>query len=115
MVKQKELSLEQRSAITTLRNEGNSHKVIAVKLSVSKSAVSKTISRFNKENSHKSLPRSGRPRCTTQRIDREITKLIRNSNRPNAVKVAEELSRSNLCNITPATVRNRLNESNFHS
>ena len=39
----------------------------------------------------KSLPRTGRPRKTTTRIDRKIATMVENSDSPSAVDIAKKL------------------------
>jgi len=60
------------------------------------------------------LPRSGRPRATTARIDKYIVDMIDKSDVPNANDVAEKLSQLDIAHISVRMVRRRLNEDGLH-
>ena len=72
----------------TLRDEGYLYRGIAELLNIPFATVQTTINRFNMSGGHKTLPRSGRPRATTARIDKCIVDMIDKSNEPNANDVA---------------------------
>ena len=114
MVKNNEINLALRGSIQTLSDEGYSSRKIAEKLCVPYSSVNYTLRRFKYFKKHENLPRSGRPRATTPRIDKKIVNMIENSESPNASKVAEMLTEINLAAISPRTVRNRLKEVGLH-
>ena len=64
----------------------------------------------------KSLPRIGRSRKTTTRIDKKIVVRImaENSDRPSAVDIAKKLENLSIAKIHPGTVKNRLKETDLH-
>ena len=64
----KELSLDVRGAIIALHSEGISLRKIAQKIGVAPSTVKRTVNRFCEHGSNNSLPRSGRPRATSERM-----------------------------------------------
>lgn len=70
MVRGKELTIEQRTQITSLREEGLSYAKIAKGIGIPASTVAKTVQKYNKRGSHQSAARSGRPRKWTDRDDR---------------------------------------------
>ncbi|CAJ0968019.1 unnamed protein product [Ranitomeya imitator] len=72
MARKKQLSKEKRVAIITLRNEGQSVRIIGKTLKVSPSAVAKTIKRYKETGSHEDRPREGRPRVTSASEDKFI-------------------------------------------
>ena len=114
MGKSKELDLATRGSIKTLQDEGYSFRSIARRLNVPFATVRTTINRFNLIGSHKTLPRSGRPRATTARIDKIIVDMIDKSNEPNAISIADSLAKLDIAHISPSTVRRRLNEDGLH-
>jgi transposase len=103
--------MEKRTEIRVLNQEGYTEREIAARLSIPKTSVHNTISRFKTHGTLKSLPRSGRPRKTTTRIDARIVRMANQSDAPSAVDIAEQLAKMNLVDISPITVRRRLNES----
>jgi len=114
MVKTHETSLSVRVAMKTLKDEGYSSRAIAEKLNISYSTVNYSLRRFNMSDSHENMPRSGRPKATTTKIDREIVVLMEKSNECNAVDIAERLAELNAVYISPKTVRRRLHEAGLH-
>ena len=64
------LSSETRQSILLLRNEGYSMREIAKKLKISYNAVHYTLLRTVQTGSNQNRKRSGRPRCTTEQVDK---------------------------------------------
>jgi transposase len=114
MGRKPELDLVVRSSIKTLRDEGYSLRKISEKLKIPFTTVQRTLNRYKEYGTLKTLSRTGRPRCTTIRLDRKIVSLIENSDRPSASDVAKKLADMNLAKITARTVQNRLNEIGLH-
>ena len=114
MVKRKEIDLATRVSIQTLSDEGYSSRKIGEKLGIAYSTVNYTLKRFKSMKKHDTLPRSGRPKVTSSRIDKKIVSLVTSSDSTNASKVAEMLSELNIASISPRTVQNRLNEAGLH-
>ena len=78
------------------------------------STVQDILGRIKKQKVLKSLPRCGRKRKTTPRIDQKILTLVENSVRPNATDIAKLFRKLELVNISPRTFRNRLHEYDLH-
>ena len=114
MVKSKELTKVARKQIEVLSKEGKTVREIAQQLGMPKSTVQDTLGRIKKHGVLKSLPRSGRKRKTTPRIDRKILTLAENSVRPNSIDITKQLRELELVNISHRTVRNRLHEYDLH-
>jgi transposase len=114
MVKSREIDLATRGSIKILSEEGYSSRKIAKRLAVAYSTVNYTLRRFKSTGKHNNLPRSGRPKSTTARIDKKIVNLIERSNEPSASKVAKMLADMNLTGISPRTVQRRLNKANLY-
>jgi len=110
MVKSRELSEATRMSIVELSNGGKSQSEIATQLKISKSTISDTLARYRSRGTIQNLPRTGRPRCTTSRIDQKIVRMAENSDKPCAVDIAKELAKLNIVSVHPNTVKNRLKE-----
>ena len=113
MVKTKELLIKERELIVRLWKDGKSEREISKTLGYAKSTIHNTISRFETRKKHENLPRSGRPRKTTARIDKTIVKLAQQSDAPSAVNIANDLAKSNLVEISADLVRKRLRKANI--
>ena len=72
MGSKKSLSIDKRSAIVTLRNEGYTIREIAKKLRVPKTTVAKTITKSKETGTNQDSERSGTPRVTTKSEDQLI-------------------------------------------
>ncbi|KAJ8953465.1 hypothetical protein NQ318_023584 [Aromia moschata] len=68
----KELDVEKRAAVVTLRKESYTIREIAQKLKLPRSTVSDTLKRFAETGQNKSKTRSGRPKSTTSAEDKFI-------------------------------------------
>ena len=74
MVKTRNLSIEKRSSVVTLGEEGYSQRQIARKLKVSLCAVQGIIKKNKQTGSVRDKARSGRPRSTSEREDRLLVR-----------------------------------------
>ena len=63
--------------------------------------------RIKRYGTLKSLPRTGRMRKTTSRIDRKIVAFAENSEQPSARDIAKQLAELSLVDLNPRTVQNR--------
>jgi hypothetical protein len=104
MVKTREIDLALRGSIKTLKDEGYSSREIGRKLNLPFSSVNYTLRRFEKTKSYTNIPRIGRPRATSSRIDKKILDPIENSDEPNATDVAKQFAALNIASISPKTV-----------
>jgi len=66
MAKGSELTIEQKARIVSLRESGKNVADISISMSCSKGTVSKTLKRTRDHNTLVSLPRTGRPKKTTE-------------------------------------------------
>lgn len=74
MVRGNELTIDQRSNIITLHQQGLSYGKIAKSVSVAKVTVFKTVRNFKERGSLETAPRSGRPRKDTARQRRWLAR-----------------------------------------
>ena len=114
MGKNKELSEADRKSIVVLSESGKSERDIAKQLGKPKTTVHDTLVRLKLHKTLKSLPRCGRKRKTTSRIDRKILTLAQSSDQPNAKNIANQLAELSLADISSQTVRNRLYDNDLH-
>jgi transposase len=110
MGKKEEITPKKRSNIKLLREEGYSQREIASRLNISQSAVWRTIARFRETGNLKSFHRTGRPRCTSGRVDRIIKRLVQDNPRISSAQISQNItslsSAAKPC--SPRTVRRRL-------
>ncbi|CAK9827487.1 Transposable element Tc1 transposase [Anthophora retusa] len=110
MARGKELTIEKRSSILTLKKEGYSSRQIAAKVNVSQSVVLYTLKNFMGKGTCSSKQRTGRPRKTTEGEDRYIHTLSKRNRRMTAPEITHELNRSREDPIGVTTVKRRLLE-----
>ena len=104
----KELSEGVRGEIMALITEGLSHRQIAARMRVSKGAVQRTAERFKRTNAYSTLPRSGRPKCTTPQQDRFIKITSLRNRRATAGNIQALVNATGGNTISKTTVRRRL-------
>ncbi|GBM99434.1 hypothetical protein AVEN_120248-1, partial [Araneus ventricosus] len=93
---------------------GSSERKIGEIVNVSKSTVHNIISKYKKTKSVKNRPRTGRPRCFTEREERWIVRKITCNPKISAVKLTSKAQQSFNESAKPETVRNILRKYNFH-
>lgn len=108
MTHKKQISIEKRSAICTLRNEGYSMSQIAQKVGVSKKGVYTTLDRSQKFGSLMDRKRSGRPRKTTKAEDKYIIMKSKRNRRLTAVDITNDFNFGKSSKISITTVKTRL-------
>ena len=91
-----------------LIKEGLSHRQIAARMRVSKGAVQRTAERFKRTNAYSTLPRSGRPKCTTPQQDRFIKITSLRNRRATAGSIQALVNATGGKTISTTTVRRRL-------
>lgn len=106
----KRTSLDIREVVIKLHNEGNVSRVIANLLSLGKSTVNEIINKWKTTGDLKDKPCPGRPRKTTNRVDKIIKRKAVIDVKKNAAIIARELREENLADISQSTVSRRLNE-----
>ena len=108
MGKKKELSSERRAQIEILAKEGFSQRQIAAKLNICQATVHQTVKRISDTGGYMSRKRCVRPRCTNQRTDALIRRMVVKS-----PGISSKEIRSNLeeLQVVPSrrTIRHRLN------
>lgn len=102
--------LDIRERIVSFSFEGKSCREIAKMLKVGKSTVSDLLKKYNSGGGLSDRPRSGRPRKTTQKIDRVIRRKSVADVRKTATCIAEELRQENLSDVSRSTVSRRLRD-----
>ena len=102
MAKTAQISKAKRQSIITLRHESQSIRNISRSLTVSSSAVAKSIKRYDETGSHKDRQRKGRPRVTSAAEDKL------------SYQPKEMLYRVQVTDTSISTAQRRLSESGHH-
>ncbi|XP_008558725.3 transposable element Tcb1 transposase [Microplitis demolitor] len=108
MAKRKQITLEQRSAICTLREEGYSERQIAERLGISCKGVHYTLVRKQETGKNEDRKRSGRPKSTTNQEDNFIRVLSKRNRRLTAPQITAALNDTRETPISTTTVKRRL-------
>lgn len=108
MARQTQISLETRIKIVTLKKEGLSNAAIAKKLKVSEKGVRYCHIRYLTTGSYKDRKRSGQPRKTSLREDREIRRNSLCNRKLTAPQILSEFTHSSGKQISVSTIKNRL-------
>ena len=106
--KRKELNIETRSAIVTLRKEGHTIREIAKKVKIPQSTVGYTLKRFDQTGGNSSRKRRGRPKVTTRAEDKYIVLVSKRDRFKTAPQIQAEVNRNRMNPISYETVRRRL-------
>jgi len=106
----KRTSVDIRQVVIKLHNEGKVSREISQILDIGKSTVNDIINRFNSTNTLKDKKCSGRPRKTTNRVDKVIKRKAVVDVKKNAAIIARELREENLADVSQSTVSRRLRE-----
>ncbi len=108
MPKGRNFSVEVRSTVVTLSEEGYSQRAIAARLKVSLCAVQNILTKKEETGSVRDKPRSGRPKQTSSREDRLLVRLSLNNRRASSKQLKRELQDASGCSVSTGTVRRRL-------
>lgn len=108
MAKRKQITLEQRIAICTLREEGYSERQIAERLGISCKGVHYTLARKQETGKNEDRKRSGRPKSTTNQEDNFIRVLSKRNRRLTAPQITAALNDTRETPISTTTVKRRL-------
>jgi len=114
MVRGKEITPEVRAQVDILRQTGLKYRDIAQKLKISVAAAYKTVKRIEELQSFASRKRSGRRKVTTERDDRLISRIVKNSPKASSLSVKVRLPKT-LCNVSTRTIRRRLFDNGLKS
>ena len=107
MAKRPVTSTAQRLRMIYYYGNGMNYTEIARKVKCSRRTVSNVIKRFKEDNTILNRQRNGRPKKTTNRVDRLIHLMGRRQPKESARTFREELKKLNVC-VSDQTVRNRL-------
>lgn len=110
MPPKRELSVAMRAQIQVYHGLGWSQRKIAENVGCSLCGVQTTLKRFKETGSYETRKRSGRPRKTSARIDRDVVRSSLRNRRKTTVELAEELTSSSGISVSRRTVGRRLAE-----
>lgn len=71
------VTLEDRIKAVALSQQGKSFAFIGRELKRAKSCIKKIVDRYNETKSYEDRPRSGRPRISTPKDDRNLVRLVK--------------------------------------
>ena len=95
MCKTKKASAESRQKILQLYDEGNSMAEVGRKMGLHRRTVSRILKKYNAYGRLNSAPRSGRPRVTSEHVDRAMRRLSVADPTKTATDLRRELSAGN--------------------
>lgn len=104
------ISDEMRYKIISLHQDQLGYKKIAEITQIAKSSVRNIIIKYKKTGQVNDLPKSGRKRKTTNRIDRLIIKEFEKAPFSTAEDVSKYLRKNDICDVSAQTIRNRTKE-----
>ena len=108
------LSHDDRMKIVILREEGYSMEAIGSRMKCSHSAVSKTLKRVRESGSVNDRPRSGRPRLSSARENRELVRISLRDRRLTSTQLKREWSETSQVSGSSRTVRRRLDDAGLY-
>ncbi|GBM68326.1 Transposable element Tcb1 transposase [Araneus ventricosus] len=114
MGKKNQISIDIRKLVICHWKRGSSERKIGEIINVSKSTVHNIISKYKKIKSVKNIPRTGRPRCFTEREEKWIVRKVTCNPKTSAVKLTLKAQQRFNKSTNPETVRNILRKYNFH-
>lgn len=109
----KRLSLELRQKVIKFHQKGLGYKKIADKLVIRRTTVQNIVKKFKKFGTVADLGVSGRPRCTTRRIDRQIISKIGKNPRLSASTINKDMNKEHNIHVSNQTIRNRIHQEGF--
>jgi len=110
MGRKKELTEDIKNRIIMLSENGHSSAAIAGQLHLHDRTVRKIIQKFRENGSVKVKPRSGRPRKTNSRYDRQLKFLSLSDRFQSASKLAKQMEDATGVVLSASTVQRRLNQ-----
>lgn len=114
MVRGKHTSLEKRSRIVTLLEEGYLGRQIANKINMRSSTVNDIIKRYRTTGTLENRVRPGSSKKTTKDEDLRIVLLSKRNRKLTAPQIAAEVNRGREEQISVSTVKRRLQQANLH-
>ncbi|CAF0938671.1 unnamed protein product [Brachionus calyciflorus] len=100
--------LEDRIKAVTMRKQGKTLETFGKELNRAISCIKRIIERYNETNSYKDRPRSGRPRISTQKDDRNLIRLVNKNRTESSHMLANQWKLSNGKSASSSLVRRRL-------
>lgn len=113
MPRGKTISVEKRSAVITLHQEGYSVRQIGEKVHLAKSSVDNIIKRYRATESLDDRDRAGPSRITTNVDDQRILLISKRNRRLTAPQIAAEFNRDRPNAVFVSTIQQRLREANL--
>lgn len=110
----RDLNKQQQKAIIEGRKQGRTHKKLAQQFGISKSAVTKLLKRWKVQGGYVEKKKTGRPRCTSTVVDRNILRKSRSNPRLTASDIAREIFTPEESNPSVRTIRRRLQAAGLH-
>ncbi|XP_065654768.1 uncharacterized protein LOC136081383 [Hydra vulgaris] len=114
MPKGKPISVEKRTAILTLLQEGYTVRKIAENLNLSKSTVSYTIRQYRESGSLEDRNRPGPSRITTKTDDRRIKIISKHNRMLTAPQITAIFNCDREKKVSVSTIKRRLQKANLH-
>lgn len=108
MARKKQLTIEERQTIITLKNVGLSYREIAKKVKVSVSTVFFTIKRHSETGGNSDRKRSGRPKATTKSEDKFLRVTSLRDRRLTGQQLQAQLNSGRSKQVSVSTVKRRL-------
>ena len=108
MASKSKTSINTRSIVILLHNEGFSFRQIAERTGVPKSTANEIVKRFNDTKSIFDRHRSGRPSISTPRDDRNLINMVKKNRRATSTQLSQQWKLSNGRIAHPSTVRRKL-------
>ena len=104
----KELSGDTKNAIVKLSEGGLGGRKISAMLEINPATVQKFLKRFRMRNSVENSKRSGRPKKSSERTDRQLMRLVKMERRKNVKDITNLLNEKTPVKISEWTVKRRL-------
>ena len=102
------LPVEKRAWVYALLEEGYPSRYVANKENISQSTVIRIKQRKDKTGTFKNQPKSGCPRLITDRIERNVVRLITTGECTNAVAIQKKLRADNQIDVSECTIKRTL-------
>ena len=107
------ISDEMRHKVVALHHDQLGYKKIAKITGISISTIRWIIKKYEKTGQVQNLPKSGRPKKTSKRLDKLIVKQFDENPFSTAEDISKYLKNNNLADISSQTVRNRVNNADL--
>lgn len=114
MTKFKQLTCEERRIVIKMHKEGNSYRKIAKFFDKTPACIFKIVAAYKRDGRVSVLCRSGRPKVTTNRIDKRIVNISTSSPHLSAAKIRAKLIEEGKSIPSTQTIRRRLHTAGRH-